>query len=281
MNELIKEIRRLSGYTQEKMAEYMGTSPITVSRWENDKVIPNNMAQIKLYDLCQKKELDLSDFLIENNKSDEKDVLYHASRKGIKGSIQPISRDKCDFGKGFYMGDNILQPLTLVCNEKDPVFYTLKFFAYDFNIIDIKVDLDWAMLIAYYRGYMDEYKDTRIYKKYAHFTDGYDAIIGYIADDRIYAVMTDFFEGRITDEALIACLSALKLGRQCVCLDQKACDRLVILKEKKLSRLELLLLGDISEKRRKEGISLTRKYLNEYRRVGYYFDEIIEGKNHG
>lgn len=32
-------------------------------------------------------------------------ILYHGSKSGIKGDIAPKSRDACDFGQGFYMGD--------------------------------------------------------------------------------------------------------------------------------------------------------------------------------
>ena len=32
-------------------------------------------------------------------------ILYHGSRGGIQGKIRPCSRLRCDFGKGFYMGD--------------------------------------------------------------------------------------------------------------------------------------------------------------------------------
>lgn len=28
-------------------------------------------------------------------------TLYHGSKTGIRGSIAPISREHCDFGKGF------------------------------------------------------------------------------------------------------------------------------------------------------------------------------------
>ncbi len=48
-------------------------------------------------------------------------VLYHGSKNGIKGDAAPISRDKCDFGKDFYMGTEKLQPLTLVCSYENAV----------------------------------------------------------------------------------------------------------------------------------------------------------------
>lgn len=28
-------------------------------------------------------------------------ILYHGSRGGIEGGIKPVSRERCDFGKGF------------------------------------------------------------------------------------------------------------------------------------------------------------------------------------
>ena len=33
-------------------------------------------------------------------------ILFHGSRGGIDGNIKPISRVRCDFGKGFYMGED-------------------------------------------------------------------------------------------------------------------------------------------------------------------------------
>lgn len=47
-------------------------------------------------------------------KNSEIVTLYHGSGSGIRGAIAPISRERCDFGKGFYMGTDISQPLTLI-----------------------------------------------------------------------------------------------------------------------------------------------------------------------
>lgn len=45
-------------------------------------------------------------------------TLYHGSKSGIRGTIAPMSREHCDFGKGFYMGTDRTQPLTLICNQQ-------------------------------------------------------------------------------------------------------------------------------------------------------------------
>ncbi|MGM9940473.1 MAG: DUF3990 domain-containing protein [Bulleidia sp.] len=133
------------------------------------------------------------------------------------------------------------------------------------------------MLTAWYRGYMDEYAGSVVYETYAHMADGYDVISGFIADDRMYQVLTDFFEGRITDAAVISSLSALNPRKHYVAITQKACDQIRIVNEHPLQKLELMLLKDKSVLRRKEGIALAEKTVREHRRDGRYFDEILRG----
>ena len=138
--------------------------------------------------------------------------------------------------------------------------------------------MDWAMLIAYYRKEMESAKGTPIYEKYAHMADGYDVIIGYIANDRMYTELSRFFNRTLTDVALINCLSALDLGKQYVAISEKACKQIKILKEEPLSQLELSLLKDMSAERRKEGIALAEEIEVKYRREGKFFDEILKGE---
>ena len=277
MKELIKEIRAELGCTQEQLAMELFVSPVTVNRWENGKAKPTVMAQNKLYEICRDSGVDLADYIIKSCMAENDLTFYHASRKGIRGNIQPISRSKCDFGQGFYVGTEAIQPLTLVCNEDKPKFYQVKMKLEGLKVLNVEVGLDWSMLIAYYRGYMEGQEGTPVFEKYSHMADGYDVIEGYIANDRMYQVLTDFFEKRITDTALVASLSALKLGRQYVAITQKACDQIQILEERTLSRLELLVLKDRSEVRRREGISLAERCVIEHRRDGRYFDEILKG----
>lgn len=278
MQDLIKTIRKKMNLSQEQLAALIGISPVTVNRWENEKAKPSLMAQKQLYDICVSHKLDLADYIVEREQIHEnRSVLYHASRFGISGNIQPISRIRCDFGKGFYMGTDPIQPLTLVCNEKNPVFYTLDFNTENLSVLDVEMGIDWAMLIAYYRGYMDDKTGSVVYEKYAHMADGCDVIVGYIANDRMYQVLTDFFERRITDTALIGSLSALKLGRQYVAITQKACDQIRIIKERPLQKLDLMILKDRSKIRRREGIELADRIVTEHRRDGRYFDEIVRG----
>ena len=280
MKDLIRTIRSSAGMNQERFASVLGTTPLSINRWENGKTIPNRMAQMQLYNFCKEHDIDVIGSIMDSNSwsgSDDKVILYHGSKKGIIGDIAPISRGECDFGSGFYMGTDVLQPLTLICNEERPKLYAVELDMTGLKVLNMDVGIDWAMLIAYHRKEMENVRGTPIYERYAHMLDGYDVVIGHIADDRMYIELSRFFNKSLTDVALVNCLSALDLGRQYVAISKRACERIRVLNETSLSQLELLLLRDMSIQRRKEGIALTERMEVRYRREGRYFDEILEG----
>lgn len=202
-------------------------------------------------------------------------TLYHGSKSGIHGAIAPVSRERCDFGKGFYMGTDRSQPLTLICNYPAAKIYTLEVDLSDLRILDVKAGLDWALLIAYHRGKMESIKHSEIYERYANLGKGCDMIIGYIANDRMFVVLDRFFNGEITDLALINSLSALKLGKQYVALTATACKKIKILEEKALTEENRVKLKQDSEANRFKGIAMADEICRRYRREGRFFDEIV------
>ena len=112
MKDLILEIRNRLNASQEDLAKMIGISYATVNRWENGHSKPNKAAWLRLYDICKERNVDLEDIIrkkiektaVDVSSSSERIILYHGSKSGIKGPIAPISRERCDFGKGFYMG---------------------------------------------------------------------------------------------------------------------------------------------------------------------------------
>ncbi len=281
MKDLIKAIRLAANMNQEQFADALGTTALSINRWENGKTEPNKMAQKHLYQFCKDNNIDIASMIVERKvyaHNDNKLILYHGSKSGIDGDIAPISREQCDFGKGFYMGTSTLQPLTLVCSESKPKFYTVELDLAGLKVLKVEIGLEWALLIAYYRKEMEDAKGTEIYERYAHFADGYDVVVGYIANDRMYTELSSFFNKTLTDTALIKCLSALDLGMQYVAITEKACKQIKIINESQLYPLELSALMDMSSKRRKEGIALAEEIEVKYRREGKYFDEILRGE---
>ena len=281
LKDLIRYIRTSAHISQEQFANALGTTVLSVNRWENGKALPSKIAQKQISQFCKNNNIDIAKKIIENKTyttEGDKLILYHGSKRGIIGEITPSSRMECDFGKGFYMGTNALQPLTLVCTEDKPKFYTLEFDLSGLKVLHVDISLDWAMLIAYYRKEMESAKGTPIYERFAHYADGYDVIVGYIANDRMYTELSRFFNRTLTDTALVNCLSALDLGMQYVAITQKACDQIKILREDTLSSFELDALMDMSIIRRKQGIELAEEIEIKYRREGRFFDEILRGE---
>lgn len=281
MKVLIKKMRELVGMSQEQFAKELGTSVVSINRWENGKSLPNPMAQQQLYSFCEKHNVDIADVIVDKYRyvhDDDRLILYHGSKQGIVGDIQPKSRKDCDFGVGFYTGTDTIQPLTLVCGEPNPKFYVVDLKLEGLKVLEMELGLEWAMVVAYHRGYMDIIKGTEMYEKYAHFLDGYDMVIGYIANDRLYTELTRFFNGDITDVALMNCLVALDLGKQYVAKTQKGCDAFSIVTESDIYQMELLALREKSAIRRKESYAIASEIEKKYRREGKYFDEILRGE---
>ena len=284
MQKLVKQIRDYLGLSQADFAEKLGVNFATVNRWENGRAIPTKLAQAKLYDYCKEQGVPVYQFVLDKivneaasvNLEDGRILLYHGSKSGIVGDIAPKSREMCDFGKGFYMGTEPGQPLTLICDFEKSKFYIVSIDTKDLDTVEIKADLDWAMLVAYHRGRMDKIKGTSFYEKYSRIDAGKDLVIGSIANDRMFYVLDNFFMGNITDMALVNSLSALKLGKQYVATTEKACATVRIEREIPLSMMERRFLQDESDANRQKGIALANDICKNYRREGNFFDEILD-----
>ena len=284
MRKLIKSIREYLGLSQTEFADKIGVTFATVNRWENGRAIPTKQAQSTLYEYCKEHGVPVYQMILEKIKAEadavsldgDRILLYHGSKSGIVGEIAPKSREMCDFGKGFYMGTDPGQPLTLICDFEKSKFYVVSVDIKNLDTIEIKADLDWAMLVAYHRGRMEQIKGTALYDKYSRIDAGKDIVIGSSANDRMFYVLDNFFTGVITDMALVNSLSALKLGKQYVATTEKACAAVRIEKEIPLSLLERRFLQDESDANRQKGVSLANDICKNYRRDGKFFDEILD-----
>jgi transcriptional regulator with XRE-family HTH domain len=283
MQDIIKKIRISVGLSQQEFADALGVTFATINRWENGHAAPNKLAQTKLYEYCKEHDLPVYDMTLQRIREaaaelacENRTILYHGSKAGLSGAIAPISRARCDFGSGFYMGTDPAQPLTLICDFEKARFYIVSIKLEGLNTLEVPADLEWAMLVAYNRGKMEAIQGTPLYEKYRSMGEGADVIIGSIADDRMFYVLDNFFLGNITDKALVKSLSALQLGKQYVAVTQAGCDAVKIEKEIPLSYLERRFLQDVSEANRVRGVSIANAICKDYRREGVFFDELLE-----
>lgn len=289
MQSLLKDIRAGLGLSQAELAERLNVSFATVNRWENGHAVPNKLAQTALYDLCKEKNVSVYDMTLkriamvaENVKRENgRMLLYHGSKAGIEGAIEPRSRKQCDFGCGFYMGTEPTQALTLICDYEKSKFYIVSIGTEELEHLEVAADINWAMLVAYHRGKMEQIQGTSFYNKYRDMASGKDLMIGSIANDRMFYVIDNFFVGNVTDKALVSSLSALQFGKQYVAVTQKGCDAVRVEAEISLSYLERMFMRDVSEQNRARGVSLANEICKNYRREGLFFDEILEEAKNG
>lgn len=289
MQTLIKQIRTYLNMSQTEFANRLNVTFQTVNRWENGRAVPNRLAQSTMYELCKSKSVPVYEMTLnkiaEATKAVKTDsgriLLYHGSKSGIEGTIEPKSRKQCDFGKGFYMGTEPSQALTLICDYEKSKFYIVSVAADSLAQVEVPADIDWAMLVAYHRGRMEKINGSDFYNKYRDMTANKDLVIGSIANDRMFFVIDNFFVGNVTDAALVHSLSALQFGKQYVAVSQKGCDAVRIEAEVSLSYLERLFMKEVAEENRTKGISLANDICKNYRREGMFFDEILDGATGG
>ena len=289
MRELIEQIRQYTGLSQAEMANKIGVRFATINRWENGHSRPTRLAQEELCALCEELNVPAYEMIMTKIKNEissltieeGRTLLYHGSKSGLVGDIAPKSRERCDFGKGFYMGTTPEQPLTLICDFEESRFYAVSIDTSELRTVEISTDIDWAMVVAYHRGRMEQIKGSDFYNRYNAMTSGKDLAIGSIANDKMFYVIDNFFLGNITDTALVSSLSALQLGKQYVALTEKACAKIKIEKEIELSFFDKKILRKKSEENRQRGIDLANEICKLHRRQGKFFDEILDDALNG
>ncbi len=213
-------------------------------------------------------------------------VLFHGSREGIQGRIEPKNRPRkngeCDFGKGFYMGTNEDQAEGLIYEKKNknPIVYTV-----DLDISSIPKDRilfledsEWLYTVMAFRSddELDDFHNTECAREYRDKTKNYDLIIGLIADDRIQMAMESFMNNSLSDAGLFACLKYIDYGFQVVAKTQKACDCITITDKHSLFGATRQQAAIKAGKQLEKCISIVDQMRVKYRKEGKLYDEILE-----
>ena len=61
MKDLIKNIRSSVNMNQEQFADCLGTTVLSINRWENGHVVPSNLAVKSFYDFCENNFIDVEE----------------------------------------------------------------------------------------------------------------------------------------------------------------------------------------------------------------------------
>lgn len=274
----IEIVSKIINISYSELASMLGVARSTITRIVNKQTNPNEMFLESFYTFVYEQNIKLNELKIQYAKSKYKHVLFHGAKAEINGGIDlNHSRNDIDVGMGFYLGESYEQSSSYIFPYKKSSIYLLDISkTAKLKIKEFGVDLDWMLMVSFFRGQLNEYRNSRRIKELIEEISKYDIIIAPIADNNMYETMNQFARGDITDQQAIHALSASKLGKQHVLKTEKACkcakviDRLYLCKEEK---------NDI-EKIRKE--SATEAYkegkeaINKYRRQGLYVEEILK-----
>lgn len=217
-----------------------------------------------------RKEEATANMIKENMINSSTKLLFHGSINGIHGEIdcnKNIS-STCDFGSGFYLGEDIRQAENRVANRKNSIVYA---YTYDFSnckVYEFDDELLWALYVGRNRKdkIMNKLGGYKKIKDKFDYIDSHDVVIGLIADDKIAKVYDDFLSNRITIEALKECLKLVKYGRQYAIKNNNAVKKSI----KEFNKYK------ITNKMRKDSLEWSRHIRED---MDNRIEEIIEDKN--
>lgn len=202
-------------------------------------------------------------------------LLYHGSKYGIDEISPSKSRANCDLGTGFYTSTSYSSAASFITSFPVSSVYLFGLNLAGLKVMNLQTDDKWMLLIAYFRGYLERYKDSPKLKTLLDEVGEQDVIIAPIANNKMFQVLDEFATGLINDQQAKYCLSASRLGYQYVLKTQKAIDGLTFLNRYYLVREEKEhYLNDI-----KDHAALIQSKLflakRKYRNDGRYIDELL------
>ena len=216
---------------------------MTIHRWKNSEAQISAKNLNSIYDLAFRKGIRLNkikeQLFREECNSTDKVILFHGAKTCIDGALS-IERSKStnDFGRGFYCGESMEQSAMFVSNYPESSLYIVEFDRRNLQGIQLKVDREWMLMIAYFRNRLSGYENHPIIRNILKKLEGVDYIVAPIADNRMFEIIDSFIDGEITDIQCRHCLSATNLGNQYVFVTQRALDQAAILRHCYLAQVE-------------------------------------------
>ena len=276
----ISYTKTVFGMNDVQISDFLSISRMTLSRWLNNTVTPSMESLEKMYNKIYESGINLNRLKEEMYNSLNKEnhiVLFHGAKSELYGkpSIE-YSESKKDFGKGFYLGETINQAASFVVGYPNSSIYIFDFNKENLNIKEFNVCEDWILLIAYFRGKLNEYKESKKILKLVFDLKDVDVIIAPIADNTMYTILDDFIQGKITNLQCLNALSANRLGLQYVFLNNKVIDNnLVMLERCYYSSSEKKDFQAYRLKENEIGKNKVKIALREYAGKGKYIEEML------
>ena len=278
-NHDIKAIREILGLTQMELAEQLGVEQKTISRNETGKTEPTLKLLEHVYAYAFERKIKLNKLKemlwLDDLKKGHK-LLFHGAKGIIEGELNiHIGRVNNDLGQGFYAGESYEQAISFISGFDKSSVYFLDFNDENLKCKKYKVDQEWMMTIAYYRGVLQAYETHPIVKKLVEESRDCDYIIAPIADNRMFQIINSFIDGEITDEQCKHCLAATHLGSQYVFVSDKSIEQVKIIERCYISKNEKEYYKNIRREDTRVGDDKVKLAKIKYRGKGRYIDEIL------
>lgn len=166
-------------------------------------------------------------------------ILYHGSAEIIEKPVLGKGKAYNDYGQGFYCTEHLELAKEWACNENvDGYANRYEIETDGLNILKLSSNqytiLNWLALLMLHRKGRLSTPVSRRGRDYLieHFLpdfEGYDAIIGYRADDSYFSFARSFVSNEISLRQLALAMKLGKLGEQFVLKSEKAFEAICFL----------------------------------------------------
>ena len=276
----IEIVMELLDLTAKDLAEAIGVTPTTISRWRKNEEQASSSNLNAFYNFAFSKGIRLNKIkeqLFKEERKSNSIILFHGAKTYIDGQISiEKSKNTNDFGRGFYCGESLEQSAMFVANYPESSLYILEFDKSDLKYTQLNVDRDWMLLIAYFRNKLVDHAAHPIIQSLLARLKNVDYIIAPIADNRMFEIIDSFIDGEITDVQCQHCLSATNLGDQYVLVTDKALSQLQILRHCYLAPDEKNYYLSYKREESRIGNDKVKIARKQYRGQGEYIEDILK-----
>jgi len=277
----IRYFKTILGINDGELESILNVSRMTLNRWNNNKVVPSYDNLDKIYNKIYDYHINLNFIKEEMYKSSLEQnhiLLFHGAKTELFGNPTiNYSEQNKDFGKGFYLGEKIQQSSSFVVGYPKSSIYFFDFDKSKANIKEFNVSEEWMILIAYFRGRLEEYSQSSYVKNLVENLKDIDVVISPIADNTMYTTLDDFISGKITDLQCLNALSANRLGMQYVFLNDNVINNsLTVLERCFYCQNERIDYQEYRLKENEIGKNKVKIALREYAGKGKYIEEILQ-----
>ena len=203
--------------------------------------------------------------------------LFHGSKRGIVGELSTdCSRSDNDFGKGFYCGESFKQSALFVARYPESICYQVAFDVAGLRDKQFKVNNEWMLAIAFYRGKLAGYEGHPLLQAICCAVEQADYVVAPIADNRIFQIIDEFVEGEITDAQCEHSLSATHLGCQYVLRSDESLQHVKVMRPQYLCKPQKQLYLTQQKEQAKTGNDKSKAARRQYRGQGRYIEELLQ-----